>query len=91
MIDAILPRWLIAAAIAAFVLGMGSLYIGWTTWGPVALLAGEILSILAAIVLTTPGIQQSLAAQKATADHQQGADISVSEPTSSDPAAPEAE
>ncbi|HEX6290396.1 MAG TPA: hypothetical protein VFZ66_14495 [Herpetosiphonaceae bacterium] len=65
MIDAIPSRWLIAAALAAFVLGVAGLYIGWSAWAPMALLAGELLTILAAITLTTPSLKQSLAAQRA--------------------------
>lgn len=65
MIDLIRPRWWVAAAVAAFALGVVGLYIGWARWAPVALLAGELLAILAAIVITTPSLSASLAGQQA--------------------------
>jgi hypothetical protein len=67
MIDVIHPRWLIGGAIAAFILAVAGLYAGWSQWAPIALLAGEMLTILAAIVLTTPGLQQSERAAATTA------------------------
>lgn len=65
MIDQIRPRWWVAAAVAAFALGLVGLYIGWAGWAPIALLAGELLAILAAITITTPSISDSLAKQHA--------------------------
>ncbi len=59
MIDAIHPRWLVGGALLAFVLGVVGLYAGWSQWAPMALFAAELLAILAAIVLTTPGLHQS--------------------------------
>jgi membrane associated rhomboid family serine protease len=67
MIDRIPPRVWAATAVAALVLGVGSLYIGWLSWGPIAILAAEILAILAAITFTTPSIGASLSAQRANA------------------------
>ncbi|HEY0601785.1 MAG TPA: hypothetical protein VGD58_02685 [Herpetosiphonaceae bacterium] len=65
MIDLIRPRWWVAAAVAAFALGVIGLYIDLPQWAPMALLAGELLAILAAITITTPSISESLAKQQA--------------------------
>jgi hypothetical protein len=65
MIDRIPPRAWAVTAVAAAVLGIAALYIGWSRWGPIALLAAEILAILAAITFTTPSLSASLAAQRA--------------------------
>jgi hypothetical protein len=65
MIDQIRPRWWVAAAVAAFALGVVGLYLDLPQWAPIALLASELLAILAAIVITTPSISDSLAKQRA--------------------------
>jgi hypothetical protein len=66
MIDAIHPRWLAGGALLACVLGVVGLYAGWSQWAPMALFAAELLAILAAIVGTTPGLNQSQRAAAAT-------------------------
>lgn len=84
MIDQIRPRWWVGAAVVAFALGVVGLYTDVPQWAPIALLAGELLAILAAIVITTPSISDSLAKQRA-------AQASTAEAAADQPEPPQAE
>lgn len=50
------PRWLLAAALGAFVVGAIGLFAGEMKFSPLGLLLSELLLIYAAIVWTTPTI-----------------------------------
>lgn len=93
MIDLIRPRWWVAAAVAAFALGVIGLYIDLPQWAPMALLAAELLAIFAAITITTPSISESLAKQQAaqTSATQAAAVQPQSEQPQAEVAAPEDE
>lgn len=85
MIDLIRPRWWVAAALAAFALGVVGLYLGWARWAPIALLVGELLVILAAITITTPSISDSLAKQQTAKSN--AAETMAHQPEPAQPAA----
>lgn len=61
------PRPLGAGAVVAFVLGIVLVYAGFSELGPMAMLAGILLAILAAVAWTTPE-PQVLAARRTLAE-----------------------
>jgi|GEM_PF-3814304 len=60
------PHWLIIAALAAFVIGIGGLLAGYSRFSPVAIFVAELLTILAAILITTPSSASSPATSSET-------------------------
>jgi len=68
MLQALLkPRPLGVGAVVAFAVGVGLVYAGFPSIGPMAMLAGILLAIFAAIAWTTPE-DQVLAARRALAE-----------------------
>ncbi len=68
------PRWVVGAALAAFLVGAVGLWSGEMRWSPLALLVGELLAIYAAILWTTPTIPPFSTRPVDTAESEQPAD-----------------
>lgn len=62
------PRTLGIAAIVAFILGIGLLYLGFLKIAPLALFASVILAVLTSIAITAIDITHTLAAKEQADD-----------------------
>lgn len=56
MYSLLTPRWVLSAALAAFLIGVVGLFAGELKFSPIGLLIGELLLIYGAILWTTPTI-----------------------------------
>lgn len=67
MLERVQPRWLAIAAGVAFIVGVIGLYAGFMSLSPVLLLIAILLTILAAILFTTPeaAVRAAAAARQA--------------------------